>query len=257
MNLNIKNHLFIVGGATKGLGYAIAKQIIDEGGKVIAVARTQQSIEELEAKFPNQIEGVTGDITDFKTHEKIIATIGNRQLHGLVVNSGGPPVKSFLETNIEEWDAAYQSVLRWKVHLVQRLIPHFQQHQYGRILFVESISVKQPVPNLVLSNSLRMAVVGMAKTLSQEVGKDGITINMLAPGYHLTQRLVNIFERRSQATNTSVEAVKRQFEQQTDVKKIGEPEHFAKQAVLLLSPLSEYITGQVITIDGGAVKGVF
>jgi 3-oxoacyl-[acyl-carrier protein] reductase len=104
---------------------------------------------------------------------------------------------------------------------------------------------------------MRMAIIGMAKTLSQEVGKDGITINTLAPGYHLTQRLMNIFEKRSQVANTSVEAVKKQFEQQTAVKKIGKPEHFAKQAILLLSPLSAYITGQVITIDGGVMKGVF
>jgi 3-oxoacyl-[acyl-carrier protein] reductase len=257
MDLQIKNHLFVVGGATKGLGYAIAKQIIDEGGRVIAIARTQKSIEALEAKFPNQIEGIVGSLTDFETHEKIITQIGNRQLHGMVVNSGGPPVKSFLETNMEEWDEAYQTVVRWKIHLVKKLLPNFQKHQYGKILFVESITVKEPVPNLVLSNSMRMAIIGMAKTLSQEVGKDGITINTLAPGYHLTQRLMNIFEKRSQVANTSVEAVKKQFEQQTAVKKIGKPEHFAKQAILLLSPLSAYITGQVITIDGGVMKGVF
>lgn len=257
MNLNIKNHLFIVGGATSGFGNAIAKALTGEGANIIAIARNEEKLKELKAACPGQTEIIAGNLTQVNIIHKITETVGSRQLHGMLINAGGPPAKTVLETTIEDWDTAYATILRWKVGITQAFVPKMMNAQYGRIVFIESSSVKQPLENLVLSNSLRAAVAGFVKTLSLEVARSGITLNIMAPGSHNTAAINRIYTKKAEQTGLSFDEVKQQAVQQIPVGVLGEARDFASLAVWLLSPASKYITGQTITVDGGSVKGIF
>jgi 3-oxoacyl-[acyl-carrier protein] reductase len=141
------------------------------------------------------------------------------------------------------------------VKLTQELLEKFKDQNYGRILYIESVAVKQPIENLILSNSLRMAVVGFVKTLSQEVAHQGITLNILAPGYHATPAMERLFANKSMLLGISPEDARKEFEKETKVGFLGDPKDFASLAVWLLSPHSRFITGQTISVDGGLIKG--
>jgi 3-oxoacyl-[acyl-carrier protein] reductase len=257
MDLQLKDKLFLVGGATAGFGNAVARALIAEGAKVIAVARDAENLSEFTSRFPENIEAINGDITDSEIITEIVDYIGDRQLHGMLVNAGGPPAMPAQETTLEDWDIAYFSVMRWKIELIMALLPKFEKQKYGRILFVESISVKQPIANLVLSNSFRMAVVGFAKTLSNEVGKEGITLNVMAPGYHNTDAVKRILKKKSEVEGIDFEVAQQNIEKNIPVGRMGDPEEFATLAIWLLSPLSGYVTGQTLSVDGGATAGSF
>ncbi len=257
MDLLIKNQLFIVGGATSGFGKAIAEVLIKEGANIIAVARNSDKLDALKATAPEQVETIAGDITHTDTIENIAAAIGTRQLHGILVNAGGPPAKTVLETTLEDWDHAYRDILRWKIAITQAFVSRMKDYHYGRIVYIESSSVKQPLENLVLSNSLRLAVVGFVKTLSQEIAKTGITLNVMGPGSHDTPAIERIYNKKAEQTGLSAVETRRQGIQQIPVGALGRPEDFASLAVWLLSPASRYITGQTITVDGGMVKSIF
>ncbi|MFK7906771.1 MAG: SDR family oxidoreductase [Chitinophagales bacterium] len=255
MKLDINQQLFIIGGATSGFGLAVTQALIEEGASVIAVARGKEKIEELVASAPQQVEGIIGDITQSKTIQRILTQVGKRHLSGMLVNAGGPPAMSFLETKMEDWDAAYQSVLRWKIEITQALAPKLIAQKYGRLVYVESVSVKQPIENLVLSNSLRLGVVGFVKTLSEEIAHHGVTLNILAPGYHATPRMENLLQKKSEREGISLKEARSAFAAQTKTGQMGEAADFASLAMWLLSPVSRYITGQTISVDGGLVKG--
>ena len=256
MDLQLKDKLFIVCGASSGFGKAIAQSLIKEGAKIIAVARGEEKLKLLQAVAPEQVEIIVGDISDSKIIEKVLVALQNRQLHGMVVNAGGPPAKTVLETTLDDWDDAYKNILRWKVAITQAFVPTMMAHTYGRIVYIESASVKQPLENLVLSNSLRVAVVGMVKTLSQEIAKSGVTLNVLAPGSHNTQAIDRIYKKKSEQTGLPFEEIKSKAIQQIPVGALGEAEDFASLALWLLSPLSRYVTGETITVDGGSVKSM-
>ncbi len=255
MDLSIKDQLFIVGGAGSGFGKAITEALAGEGAKIIAIARSIERLNELSEQFPGQVEVAALDLSQPCSIDQIVQIVNGRQLHGILVNAGGPAAISTLETTLENWDDAYKLLLRWKVEMLQKLLPQMISNKYGRIVFVESVSVKQPIPNLVLSNSLRLAVVGFAKTLSQEISGTGITINILAPGYHKTAALNRIVDKKNRDTGVSRDDALKEFASQTTVGFIGDPADFASLAIWLLSPGSRYINGQTISVDGGSVKG--
>jgi 3-oxoacyl-[acyl-carrier protein] reductase len=257
MNLEIKNKLFIVCGATSGLGNGIAEALLADGAKVLAIARQNDKLIELENRFPSQVETLEGDITLLNTQDRLFEKVKDRYLSGLLVNAGGPPAKAFLETDMADWDDAYQKILRWKVEITKMFLPVFQKQNYGRIVYIESESVKQPVKNLVLSNSLRASVVGFVKTLSQEIASTGITLNILAPGFHHTAAVQRLFAKRAEMEGISKEKAQQNYESEIPVGHMGDPKTFGMLGAWLLSPHSGYITGQTITIDGGAVKGIF
>lgn len=257
MNLQIANQLFIVTGATSGLGGAVTLALLAEGANVVAIARGEEKLQALKASFPQRVQTIAGDITDSSTITKLFETIGERQVHGMLVNAGGPPAKTVLETTLDDWDAAYRNILRWKVEISQHLVSKIKAYGYGRIVYIESASVKQPIENLVLSNSIRLSVIGFVKTFSQEIAATGITLNILGPGSHNTAAVERIYKKKSEQTGATQEEVRKQAIQQIPVKALGEAEDFASLAVWLLSPHSKYITGQTITVDGGSVKSVF
>jgi len=257
MNLDIENRLFVVTGATSGFGKSITERLIGEGATVIINARGSEKLVDFQKQHPEQIEIIPGDITTDATISQLIRKIGNRQLAGMVLNAGGPPAASFINTIIQDWDDAYASILRWKVKLTKEILPLLSPNNYGRLVYIESCSVKQPVENLVLSNSLRLAVVGFVKTLSQEVASSGITLNIIAPGYHDTPAMERLFNKKSDVLGITKEAARAAFEKETLTGKMGNPDDLASLALWLLSPHSGYMTGQTISVDGGLIKGVF
>lgn len=257
MDLQIKNQTFIVTGVTSGFGRSVAERLLDEGANVIGVARRKELLSEMKYTYDSRFEYLAADITEKNAVDQLIEKAGVTEISGVFVNAGGPPAKSFLETEISDWDDAYQKLLRWKVDLVKKLVPRFVDKNYGRIVFLESGSVKQPIENLVLSTSLRMAVVGMAKTLSQEIADKGITVNILAPGSHNTNAIERLINKKTETAGISYQEAKMLFEKNTKVGFMGDPDDLASLAVWLLSPLSKYVTGQTVSVAGGSIMGVF
>lgn len=257
MDLGIKNQLFVVGGASSGFGYAVANRLIAEGAAIIAIARNADKLQLLKSIAPDRVQPIAGDITSPAIIAQIMESIGNRQLHGMLVNAGGPPAKTVLETSLEDWDNAYKNILRWKIAVTQALVAKLKPYQYGRLVYIESSSVKQPLENLVLSNALRLAVVGFVKTLSQEIAQSGITLNVLAPGSHDTHAIERVYNKKAEQTGVSATDARAQGVAQIPVGRLGNADDFAALAAWLLSPSSGYITGQTISVDGGSVKSIF
>jgi 3-oxoacyl-[acyl-carrier protein] reductase len=257
MNLDIKDKKFIVCGATSGFGQAIAKQLMQEGAYVFAVARNEEKLKEFQDAYKLQMEILIGDITQSATIKKLTELTKGNTISGLVVNASGPPAKTFVETNMQDWDEAYNQLVRWKIEITKAFLPVFLKQGNGRFLYIESSSVKQPLENLVLSTSLRLAVVGFVKTLSQEMPDKGITFNILAPGYHDTQAAERLINKKAENSKISKKEARSLIQNAIPMKHMGNVDHFASLAVWLLSPLSDYVTGQVYTIDGGTVKSTF
>lgn len=257
MDLKITNQRFIVCGASSGFGRAIAEQLLREDASIIAVARRKEKLQELKDDFNDQVAIVAGNLLQEETHNEIEAAIGNDPLHGVVFNAGGPSALTPLETAMPDWDKAYKSVMRWKIELAQRLVSYFTKNSYGRMLFVESKSVKQPIPSLVLSNSFRAGVVGFAKSLSQEIAGDGVTVNVLAPGSHNTPAIERVIQKKVDNSDQSFDEVKEAMEASVPVGRFGKAEEIASLAAWILSPHAGYVTGQTISHDGGSIQGLF
>jgi 3-oxoacyl-[acyl-carrier protein] reductase len=200
------------------------------------------------------MEILIGDITQSKTISRLKELSKDKNITGILVNASGPPAKSFVETSINDWDEAYRQLVRWKIEITATFLPVFLKQGYGRFLYIESSAVKQPLENLVLSTSLRLSVVGFVKTLSQEIPDKGITFNILAPGYHYTPAAERLINKKAEDLKISRKEAKAFMENAIPMKRMGNVDHFASLAVWLLSPLADYVTGQVYTIDGGIVK---
>ncbi|WP_430935358.1 SDR family oxidoreductase [Saccharicrinis sp. 156] len=255
MNLNIKNNTFLVIGVSSGFGKATAEHLIAEGAKVIGVARTESTLNEFSKVHKEKLIPYCGDITEIDTVVKVARIAVSSNISGVFMNAGGPPAMQFEESELSDWDKAYHQLLRWKVALTQALLPHFKSKQYGRIVYLESASIKQPIDNLVLSTSLRLSVVGMMKTLSQELAGNGVTFNMIAPGSHTTPAIDRLIQKSAEQQGISFESAKNSFVDKQPSKSMGKPENLGSLAAWLLSPLSEFVNGQVYAIEGGAVKG--
>jgi 3-oxoacyl-[acyl-carrier protein] reductase len=254
MNLKLTNKKFIVCGATSGFGQAIAKQLVSEGAEIIAIARNEEKLREFAEAYGKQVQVFIGDITQSKTIQQLAKQTENVEISGILVNAAGPPAKSFIETSLNDWDEAYNQIVRWKVEMTKTFLPRFIKQGYGRFLYIESSAVKQPLENLVLSTSLRLSVVGFVKTLSQEIPDKGVTFNIMAPGYHYTAAVERLINKKSEVEKISKKEAKSRIEQSIPMKRTGNVDNFASLAVWLFSPMSDYITGQVFTIDGGVVK---
>lgn len=257
MDLKLRDQRFIVCGASSGFGQAIAKQLLMEGAQVVLVARRGDKLRESFSHYEDQTEIIEGSLIYSDTLDEIEKAAGKRDFHGVVFNAGGPPTGTPLETNMKDWDAAWQLVMRWKIDLALRLAPLLADKNYGRMLFVESKSVKQPLPALTLSNAFRAGVVGFAKTLSTEVAPKGVTVNIMAPGAHDTPAIERVIKNSSGKKGISYDKAREQMEQNIPVQRMGTAEEFASLAAWLISPHSGYVTGQTISHDGGAISGLF
>lgn len=257
MNLGLKDRLFIVCGATSGFGLAITRALVSERARVIAIARNRVKLDELASEHGAYLETLQADLTQSGTINLLENIIGNRTPDGILVNASGPPAKPFVETTMDDWDQAYHQLLRWKVELTRGLLPVFQNRRYGRFLYIESAAIKQPIENLVLSTSLRLSVAGFVKTISLEIADQGITFNLLAPGYHDTAAMDRIVHKKSTSEGIPLNEAKNRIIQGIPMKRTGDTSDFASLALWLLSPRSSYVTGQTFVIDGGLVKSVY
>lgn len=257
MDLQISDQRFIVCGASSGFGEAIAKQLLIEGGQVVLVARRGDLLEEKFSHFNEKTEIVEGSLIYRETLDKIENTARSGPLHGILFNAGGPPTGTPLQTNMDDWDAAWHLVMRWKIDLALRLAPVLRDSNYGRMLFVESRSIKEPIPSLTLSNAFRAGVAGFTKSLATEVAPHGVTVNILAPGAHKTPAIDRVIKNNSSVKGISYEKAEEEMKQSIPVGRMGTAEEIASLASWLLSPHSGYVTGQALSHDGGAIQGLF
>lgn len=254
--MTVQNSLFIVLGAGSGFGEAIAVHMLNQGYSVIAVARHTENIRDYGSRYGSKCEVMSADVMEEGFGDKLIDVLKNRIPQGIVINASGPPAGGFMDVTADQWKTAYFTLLHWKVVLLQKLIPIFKSAHYGRIVMIESVSIKQPVPQLILSNSLRAAVAGMVRTLATEIAGEGVTLNIMAPGYHDTQAMQRLFKKKSETLDIDLEAARKIFTDETGTGEMGTAEDFASLAGWLLSPESRYVTGQVISVAGNLVKGI-
>lgn len=254
MDLQLKDKYFMVCGATSGFGLGITKALIAEGANVLAIARGEEKLKELKDAYTGNIETFQGDITESKTIKAVAKLTEDKDLGGILVNAGGPPAMQFMETKLSDWDNAFEKILRWKVELTQTFLPRFVKKGYGRFVYIESSAVKQPIENLVLSTSLRLSVVGFVKTLSQELPDKGVTFNVMAPGFHHTPAVDRLIDKKAKDERITKKKAQELLESRIPMQKTGNVDNFASLGAWLLSPLSEYVTGQVYAVDGGVLK---
>jgi len=244
VNLGLEGRVALVGGASRGLGRAVAEELVAEGASVAVCARESESLhataDELGAL------ALPADLSVEGEPARVVAACVEHfgRLDILVANAGGPPAGGFESFDAEAWRRATALVLASAVELAAAAVPHMREGGWGRILCVTSITAKRPVDNLLLSNALRPAVTGFAHSLAREVAKDGITVNTILPGWTGTERMVEL--------NVGAETVA-----EIPLGLLAEPREFAAMAAFLVSERAIYITGAAVPVDGGWLRGMF
>jgi len=262
MDLGLRGRVALVAGGSKGLGLAIAEELAAEGASVAIVARGRDAIDaacERIRRAGGRAHGVAADVSDAQAIARAVddvrTALGPADI--LVTNSGGPRSGTFDALSADDWDAAHRLLLTNAVTFTRTVLPEMRARKWGRILTITSIAAKQPVDGLILSNSLRAAVAGFARTLANEVAADGVTVNNLLPGYTRTDRVVDLSTQMASAERTTIDAVVGRWETQIPMRRLGEPREFAALAAFLASERASYITGQSIAVDGGWIRTVF
>lgn len=262
MDLQLSGRTAIVLASTKGLGKATAVSLANEGANVTISGRDEDALQ----ATASEIEQATGrtplailtDITKKEQIERLVAataeTFGSVDI--LINNAGGPAAGTFDQMTDELWVQAFELNLLSFVRAIRAVLPHMRSQRFGRIVNFASSSFKQPIDNLILSNTFRTGIVGLAKTLSSELGPDGILINTLGPGRIATERLGVLDQFRANLTGSTMEEVQQQMKAQIPLGRYGEPEEFARVATFLASPANSYVTGQSILVDGGMVRAI-
>lgn len=253
MDLGIQGKVALVTGGSKGIGLAIAEGLLQEGAKVMISSRNQENVDQAVQQLSQISPDVKGFAVDVAKSAEIDELLATCQQHCagvdiLVANAGGPPAGKVMELEDTHWLQAYELTLMANIRLARAVLPYMQSQRWGRLINITSLSIKQPVAGLALSNALRAAVTGFAKTLSSEVAADGITVNNVGPGYTATERLEALLadEAKRQAVLESIPS-----------QRFGTPEEIAAAAVFLASQQAAYITGQTIIADGGVVGSLF
>lgn len=262
MDLQLRGKVALVTAASKGLGKATAWQFAREGAKVVICARSEV-VEKAAAEIANdtgaEVLAVRADVTQQADIERVIdttvETFGGLDI--LVTNAGGPPAGTFDDTDFAAWESAVNLTLLSAVRLVQYALPHLRQSTAPAILTITSTSTKQPVKNLVLSNSIRLAVIGLTKTLSQELGQDQIRVNSILPGWTYTERVEELINARIAKTGQTKEAEIAIINAAVPLGRMGKPEEFANVAVFLCSPAASFVNGVMLQVDGGLNAGTF
>ncbi|MBW6471828.1 MAG: SDR family oxidoreductase [Anaerolineaceae bacterium] len=262
MDLLLAGKIIFIAGSSQGLGYAIAETLLNEKAVVIINGRNQDKLGKAAEKLIQNTNGsvipFAGDVTNVNFSSKLFEFIKSKfgTLDVLITNSGGPAPGAFESINDESWHNAFELSFLSHVRLIRSMLPLLRLSAQGNVLTVTSYSVKQPIPNLILSNSIRAATIGLTKTLALELGKDGIRFNSILPGWTKTERVKTLMENRAQINNSSVEEEIAKQSSESPLGRMAEPEEFANVAAFLVSPRASYLTGTMLSVDGGMVKGI-
>ena len=258
MDLGLKGRSAAVAAASRGLGRATALALAREGCAVAVCGRDPKKIRAsaslIERETGARVLAVTADVGSRSDCERFIGeTVGAfGRLDILVTNTGGPPAGNFEATDASEWDKAYKGLLANVIHLVRASVPHMKAAKWGRILNIASLSVKQPIDNLILSNTFRPAIAGFSKSLSRELGPHGILVNTLCPGYTRTDRLEELAEDRVRRAGITKEEYYKRLAENIPLGRVGEAEEFASVAAFLCSERASYVSGIALAVDGGS-----
>ncbi len=250
MDLGLSGRVALVMGASRGIGRAIAAALAREGARVAISSRSEQALEEAAEQIDVDARAFPADTNDL---ERLAALPGEVEralgpVEILVANTGGPPTGGAVEHEIADWEAAYRSLVLAPRTLIAAVLPGMRERGWGRIVNVGSTSTREPIPGLVLSNAHRLATVGLLKTLASEIGRDGVTVNTIATGMFATDRLAD--------TSGSLEAAEKHAAEVVPVGRLGLPEEFGDLVAFLCSERAAYLTGAVIPLDGGLLKGI-
>lgn len=263
MDFGLKGKRALVAASSHGLGKAAAMELAREGVRLVICSRDKTAIEktaeEIHAATRAEVLPVVADVTQFADIENLTNQAVAR-FHGidiLVTNAGGPPATTFAATPADAWQKAFELTLMSAVHLCRAVVPHMKQQRWGRIIFITSLTVKQPAGNLLLSNVIRTAISGLSKSLSNEFAPDNILVNSVLPGYTLTERLSVLSESQAQARGIRKEEIIAEWEQSIPMRRLGKPEELAALIAFLASERASYITGTAIQVDGGFIKGIY
>jgi 3-oxoacyl-[acyl-carrier protein] reductase len=251
MDLHLTDKIAFVAASSSGLGKSVAIELAKEGAQVIICGRNPDTLNKAKAeieKFGN-VFVIAGDLTNSTDRDRIINTVLEKYKHVdvLITNTGGPPTGKFEDLTPEDWDTAYQQLLVSATSLIRGFLPGMKTNQWGRIITITSQAVKQPVDNLILSNSIRASIVGLVKSLSNELGAYNITVNNVMPGYTQTARLDRLIH-----NNPTVASVTKEI----PLGRFGQPDEFAAAVTFLASERASYITGVSLAVDGGWIKSI-
>jgi len=262
MDLGIKDRVALVAASSKGLGRAVAWSLAREGVKLVICARNKETLEQTAEDilmktgvtvFPLVVDLADSDQIDWMVTETLDLF---RKVDILVTNAGGPPAGGFSDLCDEQWMKAAQLTLMSAVRLVKGVLPGMRKQKWGRIIHLTSVSLKQPIDNLLLSNVFRPGVAGMGKSLSRELAQDNILVNTLCPGYFLTDRVKELFRQQSEETGKTPEEIETSVRQMIPLGRLGNPEELADTVAFLASERAKYITGAVLQVDGGYINGL-
>jgi 3-oxoacyl-[acyl-carrier protein] reductase len=262
MFLGLRGKTALIGAASKGLGYAIARELAMEGATIVICARTKETLKEARDLIATdtgaKVYAIAADLSRYEDVKRVAATSLEKlgRIDILVNNNGGPPAGAFEAHDAATWQGAFDQTLRSAVEMSRAVLPGMKERRWGRIINVTSMAAKQPVDNLILSNSLRAAVHGFARTLANEVAEFGVTVNNILPGYTRTERVESLAAATAKRDNTDTAAVLNRFEKDVPMRRLGEPEEFAALAAFLASERASYITAQSIAVDGGWIRGL-
>jgi 3-oxoacyl-[acyl-carrier protein] reductase len=262
MDLELNDKVALVTAASRGLGKAVALRLAQEGAHIAICARGKGQLEEtaseIESRTNNPILPIQADVSDPKAAEMLINTTIERlgRLDILVVNAGGPPPGQFLDLTSKDWEIAIRLTLMSAVRLLYAAVPVMKAQGSGSILAITSITVKQPLPNLALSNSLRLSIIGLIKTLADELAPFGIRVNGICPGWTRTDRVDQLLQDRAKRRVTTPEEEAAKVAIDIPMGRMGTPEEFAQAAAFLVSSAASYITGVSLLVDGGMYRGV-
>lgn len=262
MDLGLNGKVALVAASSKGLGRAVAEMLAEEGCDLLLCARGKEALDEtaeaIRAASKHRVVALVADLSKAEDVSQVAARAMGEfgRVDVLVTNGGGPPAGPFESHSMEAWHAAVRQTLDSVVELTRAVLPGMKERRWGRIINITSIAVKQPVDNLILSNSVRAAVTGFARTLANEVAPLGVTVNNVMPGYTRTDRVTSLAAKNAQLRGTTPEDQIAIFEKQIPMGRIGEPREFAALVAFLASAQASYITGTSIPVDGGWIKSL-
>ena len=262
MDLGLKNKVALVAAASRGLGRAVAAELAAEGASLVICSRNAETINntanEITKATGAEVLALAADVSQADDVVRLVRSGIERfdRIDILVTNSGGPPAGQFESFRQEDWEAATRLLLFSAVELARNVLPGMKERRWGRILNITSIAVKQPVENLILSNSLRAAVTGFARTLANEVAPLGITVNNIMPGYTRTERVEELSRMMAEKEGISPAEFVARWEKEIPMRRLGEPREFAALAAFLVSERASYITGTSVPVDGGWIRAL-